>query len=231
MNEITVFNNQEFGQVRTITIDGQPFFVGKDIAEVLGYSNPRKALADHVDSEDKKDGVTIRDSIGREQTPILINESGLYSLILSSKLPSVKKFKRWVTFEVLPALRKTGEYSINRKPPVKSLRDVVELVKITKETMLEQGCESKDIATAVQDIAKQFNVNLPNCFIKLEETNMKDVYDMIDYIYQQPNGKGHKKPTLYDFVISKTVTTSLSIERKDGEQQNDKQCKIKGKNG
>lgn len=145
MNEITVFNNQELGQVRTITIDGQPFFVGKDIAEVLGYSNPRKALADHVDSEDKKDGVTIRDSIGREQTPILINESGLYSLIFSSKLPSAKKFKRWVTSKVLPALRKTGEYSIKEKPPVKSLRDVVELVKITKETMLEQGCESNGI--------------------------------------------------------------------------------------
>lgn len=213
MNEITVFNNKEFGQVRTITIEGQPFFVGKDIAEVLGYSNSRDAINKHVDDEDK--GVTKCDTPGGIQDLTVINESGLYSLIFSSKLPSAKKFKRWVTSEVLPALRKTGEYSINKKPPVKSLRDVVELVKVTKETMLEQGCESKDIATAVQDIAKQFNVNLPNCFVKPEETNMKDVYDMIDYIYQQPNGKGHKKPTLYDFVISKTVTTSLSIERKD----------------
>lgn len=176
-------------------------------------------------------GVTNCDTLGGNQNLTIINESGVYALIFGSKLPSAKKFKRWVTSEVLPALRKTGEYSIKKKPPVKSLRDVVELAKITKETMLEQGCESKDIATAVQDIAKQFNVNLPNCFVKPEETNMKDVYDMLDYIYQRPNGKGHKKPTLYDFVISKTVTTSLSIERKDGEQQNDKQCKIKGKNG
>lgn len=109
--ELQVYNNAEFGSVRTTVIDGEPFFVGKDIAEVLGYSNPRKALADHVDSEDKKDGVTIRDSIGREQTPILINESGLYSLILRSQLPKARQFKRWVTSEVLPSIRRHGMYA------------------------------------------------------------------------------------------------------------------------
>lgn len=109
--ELQVYNNAEFGSVRTTVIDGEPFFVGKDIAEVLGYSNPRKALADHVDSEDKKDGVTIRDSIGREQTPIFINESGLYSLILRSQLPKARQFKRWVTSEVLPSIRRHGMYA------------------------------------------------------------------------------------------------------------------------
>ena len=115
MNEIKIFNNPEFGEIRTITIDDEPWFVGKDVAVILGYSNSRKALIDHVDEEDKTDGVTIRDSIGRDQNPVLINESGLYSLILSSKLPTAKKFKRWVTSEVLPAIRKNGMYMTDQK--------------------------------------------------------------------------------------------------------------------
>lgn len=112
MNDLTTFTNPEFGQVRTVEIDGTPWLVGKDVAEALGYSNPRKAIADHVDAEDqrKSDEVTIRDTIGRDQHPIIINESGLYSLILSSKMPKAKAFKRWVTSEVLPAIRKNGAY-------------------------------------------------------------------------------------------------------------------------
>lgn len=89
--------------------DGEPWFVGKDVAEALGYERATKAIQDHVDFEDK-DGVPIQDSIGRMQKTPIISESGLYSLILSSKLPSAKKFKRWVTSEVLPAIRKTGGY-------------------------------------------------------------------------------------------------------------------------
>ncbi len=112
-NEMTTFTNAEFGTVRTITIDGDPWFVGKDVATILGYTNPRKALIDHVDDEDKTTGVTIRDSIGREQNPIVINESGLYSLILGSKLPTAKRFKRWVTSEVLPSIRRHGLYAID----------------------------------------------------------------------------------------------------------------------
>ena len=112
-NSLRAFNNEEFGTIRTVMIDGEPWFVGKDVAEALGYVNPRKALADHVDEEDKRlgDGVTIRDAIGREQVATVINESGVYSLILSSKLPNAKKFKRWVTAEILPSVRQTGSYS------------------------------------------------------------------------------------------------------------------------
>mgnify|MGYP002738727182 FL=1 len=108
--ELQVYKKAEFGSVRTTTIGGQPYFVGKDVADILGYSNTRKALIDHVDKEDKDD-VTIRDAIGRNQTMTAINESGLYSLILSSKMPNAKKFKRWVTSEVLPAIRKHGLYA------------------------------------------------------------------------------------------------------------------------
>ena len=112
-NNIQIFKNEIFGQVRTmINAEGQTFFVGKDVATALGYSNTRKALQDHVDKEDKRDGVTIRDSIGRIQKAVFINESGLYALILSSKLEQAKAFKHWVTSEVLPAIRQTGRYEM-----------------------------------------------------------------------------------------------------------------------
>lgn len=112
MKELQLFNNKEFGEIRALKIKAQPWFVGKDAAIILGYSNPSDALKVHVDDEDKckKDEIVIHDSIGRKQKPLLINESGLYSLILSSKLPNAKKFKRWVTSEVLPQIRETGGY-------------------------------------------------------------------------------------------------------------------------
>ena len=109
-NNIQIFENSEFGKIRTLQINNQPYFVGKDVATVLGYSNPRKAIGDHVDEEDKNT-VTIRDGIKGNPNMTVINESGLYSLILSSKLPTAKKFKRWVTSEVLPAIRQNGYYT------------------------------------------------------------------------------------------------------------------------
>lgn len=111
MNELQIFNNPEFGEIRTVEVNGEPWLVGKDVAQALGYSNPRKALADHVDDEDK--GVTKRDTLGGAQEMTIINESGLYSLVLSSKLPAAKKFRQWVTNEVLPTIRKTGGYVAN----------------------------------------------------------------------------------------------------------------------
>lgn len=114
MNELQVFKNQEFGSVRTLVVNSEPWFVGKDVAEVLGYKNTKDALVKHVDSEDKEilksQNATFENIPNRGMT--IVNESGLYSLILSSKLPSAKKFKRWVTSEVLPALRKTGQYQV-----------------------------------------------------------------------------------------------------------------------
>lgn len=112
MNQLKVFENPEFGKIRTVTVNDEPWFVGKDVAIALGYRNTKDALSKHVDAEDKlqNDGVAICDPMGREQHPVVINESGLYSLILFSKLPSAKEFKRWVTHEVLPAIRKNGGY-------------------------------------------------------------------------------------------------------------------------
>lgn len=103
------FSNSQFGNIRTMTIDGDPWFVGKDVAEVLGYVNPRDALSNHVESDDKNT-VAIHDGIRGNPNTTLINESGLYSLIFSSRLPTAKQFKHWVTSEVLPSIRKTGGY-------------------------------------------------------------------------------------------------------------------------
>lgn len=115
MNNLKIFSNEEFGQVRTVMLNDEVWFVGKDVAAILGCSNTRKALTDHVDKEDK--GVTKCDTPGGIQLLTIINESGLYSLILSSKMPNARKFKHWVTSEVLPALRKTGHYEIENYSP------------------------------------------------------------------------------------------------------------------
>lgn len=111
MDGIKTFTNKEFGTVRTIVKDGEPWFVGKDVAEILGYKETAKAIRTHICAEDK--GVSVLDTPGGQQKITLINESGLYSLILGSKLPKAKTFKRWVTSEVLPTIRKTGGYVAN----------------------------------------------------------------------------------------------------------------------
>src|SRR5574344_1391654 len=123
VNEIKIFENEEFGSVRTMKINGEPYFVGKDVATILGYAKPENAIANHVDTEDKT--LTLIQggcSTGSQKTTV-INESGLYSLILSSKLPNAKKFKRWVTSEILPSIRKTGRYSIQSKPDSYTIED------------------------------------------------------------------------------------------------------------
>ena len=108
MNKIQIFNNDEFGNIRTVNIDGEPWFVGKDVANALGYTNPQKAVRDHISVEDR--GVNEMDTPSGKQNLTIINESGLYALIFGSKLESAQRFKHWVTSDVLPAIRKTGGY-------------------------------------------------------------------------------------------------------------------------
>lgn len=116
MNELQIFKNEEFGEIRTVQLNNETYFVGKDVAEALGYERATKAIQDHVDSDDK-DEVPIQDSIGRMQKTPVITESGLYALIFGSKLESAKRFKHWVTSEVLPAIRKTGSYEMEQYSP------------------------------------------------------------------------------------------------------------------
>ena len=111
MNELTVFNNEEFGEIRTITIDGEPWFVGKDVATALGCKDPSDAIEKYIDDEDKLTEQFVLS--GQTREVVLINEFGLYSLIFSSKLPNAKSFKYWVATDILPAIRKTSDYIIS----------------------------------------------------------------------------------------------------------------------
>lgn len=129
--------NPEFGKVRTVEINGEPWLVGKDVAAALGYQNPQRAIRDHVDEEDK--GVTEMVTPGGKQSVPIINESGLYSLVLSSKLPGAKKFRRWVTSEVLPSIRKTGHYT------AKPMTDYqMESIRVRKAQLLERLAKEYD---------------------------------------------------------------------------------------
>ena len=150
MKEIQIFKHELFGEIRTMTDEkGETFFVGKDVARALGYSNTRKALLDHVEKEDREDGVTIRDAIGRNQLVVVINESGLYALVLSSKLPQAKAFKRWVTSEVLPQIRRTGGYIPTKDGAGRELTDmeiVCRALQIQQKTIDEQHRKIGELA-------------------------------------------------------------------------------------
>lgn len=134
MNELQEFVNEKFGIIRTVLIDSEPYFVGKDIAVALGYSKPLNALATHVDEDDSLKWGII-DSVGRSQNTTVINESGLYSLIFGSKLDSAKEFKRWVTSEVLPSIRKHGMYASE---------DTIEYMLNNPDTMIKVLQELKE---------------------------------------------------------------------------------------
>lgn len=159
MNEIQIFNNPEFGEVRTVMIDGEPWFVGRDVATALGYKKINEALMKGVDEMDST-LVGVMDSIGREQQTKVINESGLYSLIFGSKLESAKKFKKWVTSEVLPQLRKTGSYGIPQIPT--STADQIRL--------LAQGTtELNQRVDGIQERLDKLEMDLPILPIEAEK--------------------------------------------------------------
>lgn len=165
MNELKIFKNEEFGEVRTMLINGEPYFVGKDVASVLGYSNTRNAILQHVDSEDAlKQGVP--DSQGFTQQTTLINESGLYSLIFGSKLESAKSFKRWVTSEVLPAIRKTGSYNL----PSYQIENPIQRA----EAWIQEEKERQSLKEQTRQLAEE-NKNLEN---QIEEDLPKVIFAM-----------------------------------------------------
>lgn len=158
MNELQVFENSEFGEIRTVEINGEPWFVGKDVADILGYTNTPKAIRDHVDDEDK---LTERIVLsGQNREVIFINESGLYSLILSSKMPNAKKFKHWVTSEVLPSIRKHGAYAVddlinNPELAIKAftaLKEEREKTRTLQETIKESNQKINELEDTVQEL-------------------------------------------------------------------------------
>lgn len=160
MNELQIFNSKEFGEIRTILINNEPWFIGKDVATALGYSNTRDALMAHVEEEDK--GVVKCDTPGGKQDMVAVNESGLYALIFGSKLSDAKKFKRWVTTEVLPSIRKTGGYGKAMTIPEqikllaqgnveleKKIDSVNERVDSLEQDMPLYGCEIDEVKVHV----------------------------------------------------------------------------------
>ena len=157
--EIQIFKNEQFGQIRTLMKDGEPWFVGKDIAEALGYSNTRDALDRHVDDDDKN---TVVNPDGKRGNPnmTIINESGLYSLILSSKRETAKAFKRWVTAEVLPSIRKHGEYVSPRKAQQR-LGEVNSAARIIRQTLKEAGMAPQFVAVAMKSLYAPVGVEIP----------------------------------------------------------------------
>ena len=146
MNNIKIFENPEFGSVRTVEVSGEPYFVGKDVAEILGYSNTRDALARHVDSEDKAD-VVIHDG-SQNRTMAVVNESGVYALIFGSKLPKAKEFKHWVTNEVLPSIRKRGAYMTDDALH-RAITEPDFLIQLAKE-LKEEKDKRKQLETVIE---------------------------------------------------------------------------------
>lgn len=212
--EIQTFNFNS-APLRTLTDENcDPWFVGKDVATILGYTNPRKALIDHVDDEDKTDGVTIRDSIGREQHPTVINESGMYSLILSSKLPTAKRFKRWVTHEVLPSIREHGSCM----PQQASDKDLIDY-ETTTQSFLFNGSQIRTIADengnalfCAKDVAIILGYTNPNKAIR-DHTRGERIVHTIQTAGGMQEMQFITEGDLYRLIVSSKLPTAERFER------------------
>lgn len=169
MNELKIFDNEEFGEIRTVVIDGEPWFVGRDVAIALGYKKPEGAIRTNVDEDDTLTEGVI-DSMGRIQNTLIVNESGLYSLIFSSKLDSAKRFKHWVTSEVLPSIRKTGGYEIDQLPPEQiPIGEVASYTKVMDRIAVRQKLAPHRIAANFKMVSEQFGIHLTDDFVKVPE--------------------------------------------------------------
>ena len=227
MSKLEIFENSEFGEIRTVEINNEPWFVGRDVAAVLGYSNPRDALSKHVDNDDK--GVAKCDTLGGSQDLTIINESGLYSLILSSKLPNAKSFKRWVTSEVLPAIRKHGLYAIddileNPDIAIQALTKLKEERAARKALELDNQVKSQQIAElqpkatyydlilqckdllSVTEIAKDYGMSAKGLNAMLHELGVQYNQSGVWFLYAKYQHEGY------------TQTKTQNYNRPDGTQ-------------
>ena len=214
VNELRTFTKEEFGKVRTMIIDGEPWFVGKDVAEALGYTNPLKAVRDHVDEEDK--GVNVLETPGGIQRFVCINESGLYSLVLGSKLESAKRFKRWITKEVIPSIRKNGMYAtddllnnldllISVATQLKEEREQKKKLEVMNAAKDQVICELKPKAdytdeilkcpgtVTITQIAKDYGMSGTKMNKILNELGVQFKKSGQWFIYEKYNGKGYTK--------------------------------------
>lgn len=192
MSELQIFNNAEFGSVRSLTVNGEPYFVAKDIAEILGYANPQKAVRDHVDEEDK--GVNEMVTPGGKQSFVVINESGLYSLILSSKLPSAKRFKRWVTSEVLPAIRKHGVFVmddiVNNTDALIEALQAFKAERLQRVALEEENAVQKQQLSEMRPKASYYDVVLNSPDLVSVTEIAKDYGKSAQWLNEKLHGKG-----------------------------------------
>lgn len=237
MNELKIFKNSEFGEIRTVEIGGEPWFVGKDVAEILGYANPSKALSDHVDEEDKLNNESLS-SLG-QRGGWLINESGLYSLILSSKLQNAKAFKRWVTSEVLPSIRKHGLYAKDElldNPDIaiaafKALKEEREARKALEAenkqmqplALFAKSVSASDTSILIGDLAKLLKQNG-------YDTGQKRLFEELrQRSFLMKSGSSKNLPTQKAMELGLFEVKESTINNPDGSVRVTKTTKVTGK--
>lgn len=229
MTGIKIFENNEFGKVRVIEKDGEPWLVGKDVAEALGYTNPNEALSDHVDGEDKLNSKTLSSfefDLG-QRGGWLINESGLYSLILSSKLPNAKRFKRWVTSEVLPSLRKNGSYDMKKSKTSEEKSKLAEarlmnaktrmsnqFLKLANVNTLSKEYKNILVAKAAEILAGEPLISLPKS--KQKTYSSREIGDMFNIsankVGRIANMNGLKVSEYGEYYRSKSEHSSKEVD-------------------
>lgn len=236
MNELQIFKNEKFGEVRTMSIDGEPWFVGKDVAEILGYQNASKALSDHVFAEDKLNNESLS-SLG-QRGGWLINESGLYSLILRSKLPSAKEFKHWVTSEVLPSIRKHGGYIAGQESmsgeellarAVKYANSKIEELESKVEVMKPKAIFADAVSTSktsilIGDLAKLLKQN----GIDMGQKRLFDWMRNNGYLIKQ-KGTSYNRPTQRSMEMGLFEVKESSFVHPDGHTGITMTTKVTGK--
>lgn len=231
MNKVKIFNSEEFGDVRTVTINGDPWFVGKDVAAALGFTNPRDAISTHVFDEDK--GVESIDTLGGKQKMTVINESGLYALVFGSRLKSAQRFKHWVTSEVLPAIRKTGSYQAPQGKELLALA-VLEAQKTIEEqskaiermkpkVIFANAVETSHTSILIGDLAKLLKQNGV-------ETGQKRLFDWMrekGYLIKR-KGSDWNMPTQKAMNVKLFEVKESTVNNPDGSVRINRTTKVTG---
>ena len=239
MYELEIFKNEEFGEIRMIMINNEPWFVGKDIAEVLGYVKERNAIAAHVEDEDKK-VAPIQGVLGGKQAMTIINESGLYSLILSSKLPTAKKFKHWVTSEVLPTIRKHGAYMTDEKAfdVLHNAGGLADLLQQAAEQLKQKDVQierMKPKALFADAVASSKNSVLIGELAKIIKAKGYDIGQnklftwMRENGYLMKTGEAYNQPTQKSMELGLMEIKKSTINNPDGSIRTTTTTKITGK--
>lgn len=193
MNKLQIFKNSDFGEIRTVTINNEPWFVGKDIAEILGYVKSRNAIATHVDEEDKREA-PIQGYPGGTQMMTIINESGLFSLVLSSKMPDAKKFKRWITSEVLPQIRKTGSYI----PDASALSPELQLMNALVAQMNQEALSRLKLESEMKEAREEIQEIREVVEIKPFDNWREDTNNLINKICKKTGDYKDTRHRIYD---------------------------------